>query len=48
MLNGYRGPDLTGSGAVLWDGRADYAAGRIDEAEFRRRVGLSAPRYAKP
>ena len=44
MLNGYRGPELTGSGAVLWDGRADYAAGKIDAKEFRRRVALSAPR----
>ncbi|ODO01740.1 dihydroxy-acid dehydratase [Cryptococcus amylolentus CBS 6273] len=43
MLNGYAGHKLVGSGGVMWDSRADYAAGRINEQEFVTRVSLSAP-----
>ncbi|WVQ75328.1 dihydroxy-acid dehydratase [Cryptococcus sp. DSM 104548] len=43
MLNGHAGHKLVGSGGVVWDSRADYAAGRINEQEFVTRVSLSAP-----
>lgn len=44
MLNGYAGHKLVGSGGVVWDSRALYAAGKIDQKQFIHRVALSAPR----
>ncbi|OWZ41824.1 dihydroxy-acid dehydratase [Cryptococcus neoformans c45] len=43
MLNGYRGHKLIGSGGVVWDSRAEYAAGKISESQFVQQVSLSAP-----
>nr|XP_019003192.1 dihydroxy-acid dehydratase [Kwoniella mangroviensis CBS 8507]OCF66653.1 dihydroxy-acid dehydratase [Kwoniella mangroviensis CBS 8507] len=43
MLNGYSGQKLIGSGGVVWESRAQLAAGEITEAEFLHHVALSAP-----
>lgn len=43
-LLGYRGHKLIGSGGVMWDSRAEYAAGKISEGQFVQQVSLSAPR----
>lgn len=40
---GYNGPALVGSGMVVWDSRAELAAGKIDYKQFLQQVSLSAP-----
>lgn len=43
MLNGWWKGERTGSGTVVWNARADHAAGKIDYAEFMDIVASSAP-----
>lgn len=43
MLNGWWKGERTGSGTVVWQARADHAAGKIDYAEFMDIVASSAP-----
>jgi dihydroxy-acid dehydratase len=43
MLNGWWKGERTGSGTVVWQARADHAAGRIDYPEFMDIVASSAP-----
>ena len=43
MLNGWWKGERTGSGTVVWDARADHAAGKIDYQEFMDIVASSAP-----
>jgi dihydroxy-acid dehydratase len=42
MLNGYWKSKLTGSGTIVWESRAEHAAGRIDNDEYWSRVVSSA------
>jgi dihydroxy-acid dehydratase len=42
MLNGYWKSKLTGSGTIVWESRAEHAAGRIDDEEYWSRVVSSA------
>ncbi|WVW85917.1 hypothetical protein I302_107955 [Kwoniella bestiolae CBS 10118] len=41
MLNGYSGRKLIGSGGVVWESRAQLAAGEITEAEFLHNVAFA-------
>ncbi|WRT70444.1 uncharacterized protein IL334_007442 [Kwoniella shivajii] len=41
MLNGYSGQKLIGSGGVVWESRAQLAAGQITEAEFLHHVAFA-------
>jgi dihydroxy-acid dehydratase len=43
MDAGYNGDALVGSGTVVWDSRAQLAAGKIDYKQFLQQVSLSAP-----
>jgi dihydroxy-acid dehydratase len=43
MLNGYWKGERAGSGTVVWQARADHAAGKISYAEFLDIVTSSAP-----
>jgi dihydroxy-acid dehydratase len=43
MLNGYWNGERAGSGTVVWQARADHAAGKISYAEFLDIVTSSAP-----
>jgi dihydroxy-acid dehydratase len=43
MLNGYWKGERAGSGTVVWQARADYAAGKISYTEFLDIVTSSAP-----
>src|ERR1700740_1636349 len=43
MLNGYGKGERAGSGTVVWQARADHAAGKISYAEFLDIVTSSAP-----
>ena len=43
MLNGWWKGERAGSGTVVWQARADHAAGKIDYAEFMEIVTSSAP-----
>src|SRR5689334_13694801 len=43
MLNGWYGGERAGSGTVVWQARADHAAGKIDYKEFIDIVTSSAP-----
>src|SRR5471030_2562648 len=43
MLNGWYKGERTGSGTIVWKARQMLAAGEIDDPEFIRLVGSSAP-----
>ena len=43
MLDGWWAGELAGSGAVIWEGRRQLAAGDIEYEEFMDRVCASAP-----
>ncbi|MGN6589447.1 MAG: IlvD/Edd family dehydratase [Sphingomicrobium sp.] len=43
MLDGWHEEELVGSGTVIWRSRRLLGAGKIDEEEFIRRAGDSAP-----
>jgi dihydroxy-acid dehydratase len=43
MLDGWHEGELVGSGTVIWRSRRLLGAGKIDEEEFIRRAGDSAP-----
>ena len=43
MLDGWHEGELVGSGTVIWRSRRLLGAGKIDEDEFLRRAGDSAP-----
>ncbi len=43
MLDGWHDGELVGSGTVIWRSRRLLGAGKIDEDEFIRRAGDSAP-----
>ena len=43
MLNGWWKGERAGSGTVVWQARADHAAGKIDYSEFLEIVTSSAP-----
>ena len=43
MLDGWHDGELVGSGTVIWRSRRLLGAGKIDEEEFVRRAGDSAP-----
>src|SRR5688572_29469521 len=43
MLDGWHEGELVGSGTVIWRSRRKLGAGKIDEEEFLKRAGDSAP-----
>ncbi|MCQ9368884.1 dihydroxy-acid dehydratase family protein [Brevibacterium sp. 50QC2O2] len=43
MLNGWHKGRRMGSGTILWEARAQYAAGQISKAEYQTMVTSSAP-----